>query len=367
TRMSLAVGIQALSALPGFVEKYFCANPTQRIKEDNFYHDMSCFIGTGIGGVHSLEKGLLNFYLGGDMDKLDPQYITRLMINAPEAILVQLFGLRAGGFAISSACATGTDAIGAGIMSILAGYAPVSLVGAVEAPITPNTLAHFYHMGALARPGSGTPQEASRPFDKYRSGFVMGEGGAAFVIADEEFAFKQGWKPIAEILSYSFSADAYSMTDPDPTGEGQSTVMRNALERAGINPDEVDYINAHGTATPYNDKFESIAIRNVFGRAADNIIVGSTKGAEGHLLGAAGAKELSNTIDTVVTGEVPPSLNLTDPDVENGCDLNYAPAQKVKLTKYPVAVSNSKTFTAISNSLAFGGHNSSLLIKKFEN
>ena len=251
-----------------------------------------------------------------------------------------------------SACASGTDAIGQAMLAIARGDADVILTGGAEATITPLALAGFSSMKALST-RNDNPKGACSPFDLNRDGFVMGEGSGILVLEELEHAKTRGAHIIAEIVGYGSSNDAYHMTAPAPDGEGGARCMALALEHAGIRPEDVDYINAHGTSTPYNDKFETAAIKAVFGDHAYKLAVSSTKSMTGHMLGAAGGVEGIITALALEEGFLPPTANYVTPDPE--CDLDYVvnEGRKAELTY------------AVSNSLGFGGHNASIVLKKY--
>jgi 3-oxoacyl-[acyl-carrier-protein] synthase II len=263
------------------------------------------------------------------------------------------YKLRGPNYATVSACATASHAIGDAVRLIKYGDADVMVTGGSEAPITPMGLAGFCSMKALSS-RNDDPKRASRPFDKERDGFVIGEGAGILVLEELEHARKRGAKIYGEIRGIGFTADAHHITAPVPGGEGAVRAMRRCVEDAGINLDDVDYINAHGTSTPYNDKNETAAIRTLFGDHAYKLNVSSTKSMMGHLLGAAGAVELAASVMAVKQGVVPPTINYEFPDPE--CDLNYTPntpqERKVK--------------HAISNTFGFGGHNACVLVSQFE-
>jgi 3-oxoacyl-[acyl-carrier-protein] synthase II len=264
-----------------------------------------------------------------------------------------LVGARGRNYAPSSACSSGSDAIGQAYETIKLGNAKVMVAGGTEAPIMPIVIAAFSNIRALSARNS-VPQEACRPFDSRRNGFVMAEGAAIMVLEDAEYAFERGAPILAELASYSATSDAFHLTQPDPGGESAASAVRLALKRAGVSPDEIDYINAHGTATVLNDRTETVVIKSVFGDRAYDIPVSASKSMLGHLLGAAGSIEAVITVLAMNNGMIPPTINLTHPDPD--CDLDYVPNQarpaRIKIAE--------------SNSFGFGGHNSVLIFREFE-
>jgi 3-oxoacyl-[acyl-carrier-protein] synthase II len=262
------------------------------------------------------------------------------------------FGLRGPNLCVATACAAGTHAIGDAYRLIQHGEADVMLTGGCEAAITPLGLGGFCAMRALSTRNEA-PQEASRPFDKARDGFVMGEGAGVLVLEELEQARRRGAAIYAEIIGYGMSSDAYHMTQPDPEARGVALCMHHALRDAALAPQEVDYINAHGTSTPYNDKYETLAIRKVFGEHAYRLAVSSTKSMTGHLFGGAGGVEALFTVLTVAHDIVPPTINWETRDED--CDLDYVPN-----VARPLPVHR-----AMSNSLGFGGTNASIIFSKY--
>jgi len=263
------------------------------------------------------------------------------------------YGFKGLNYATTSACATSAHAIALGAIHIQRGDADVVIVGGSEASICPMGIGGFNAMKALST-RNDAPEKASRPFDKNRDGFVMGEGSATLILEDYDFAVKRGAPILAELVGIGLTADAYHITAPAPGGEGAVRSMKLCIEDAGIKPEDVDYINAHGTSTPYNDKNETEAIKTLFGDHAYKLVVSSTKSMTGHLLGAAGAIEAVVTVLTLMNNIIPPTINYEEPDPE--CDLNYAPNKAVER----------EVNYAISNAFGFGGHNVSLLFKKYQ-
>jgi 3-oxoacyl-[acyl-carrier-protein] synthase II len=263
-----------------------------------------------------------------------------------------MFGARGANFATVSACASGAHAIGEAFRMIRYGELDAALAGGSEAPVTPLAMAGFCSMRALSTRNED-PAAASRPFERDRDGFVMSEGAAVFVLESETYARRRGAQILAELAGYGATADAHHITAPAPGGEGAARAMQLALESAGLRAADVDYINAHGTSTPLNDKYETMAIHTVFGDHARKLMVSSTKSMTGHLLGAAGAVELLSVVFSLRNDIVPPTINYEVPDPE--CDLDYVPNET---RRAPVHV-------ALSNSLGFGGHNVALAVRKY--
>ena len=251
-----------------------------------------------------------------------------------------------------TACATGTNSIGDAFKAIQRGDADVMITGGTEAPITNMAMAGFSSARALST--NPDPQTASRPFDKNRDGFVIGEGAGIVVLEELEHALKRGAKIYAEVVGYGMTGDAYHITAPAPEGEGGARAMRMALQDANLKPEDIDYINAHGTSTEYNDKFETAAIKEVFGDYAYQVAVSSTKSMTGHLLGATGAVEAIFSVLTIKDGIIPPTINLETPDPD--CDLDYVPNEARR----------KEVNAVLSNSFGFGGHNATLIFKKYE-
>ena len=305
-------------------------------------------IGSGIGGIETLETQH-RVLLERGPSKMSPFTVPLLMINGAAGSVAMRFGLNGPNYASVSACATGAHSIGEAAQMIRNGLADAMIAGGSEAPITPLAFGAFACMGALSR-RNDDPERASRPFDAGRDGFVIAEGGAVIVLEEWEAAQRRGAEILAELVGYSATCDAFHLTQPDPEGAGAASAMRLALDDAGVQPREVGYINAHGTSTPFNDKIESKAIRDVFGDDAP--AVSSTKSATGHLTGAAGAIEAVFSILALTTSTLPPTINQETSDPE--CDLDYVPnsarSQKVDL--------------ALSNSFGFGGHNACLLFRR---
>jgi 3-oxoacyl-[acyl-carrier-protein] synthase II len=278
--------------------------------------------------------------------------IPMLIGNMVSGLASMYWNLQGPNYATCSACATGNHAIGEAWRNIKMNDADVMLAGGAEAAIVPVGIGGFCAMKALST-RNDDPQTASRPFDVDRDGFVMGEGAGVVVVEELEHAKARGARIYCELIGYGNTADAHHLTAPSPGGEGAARCMRMALRSAGLNADQIQYINAHGTSTPQGDIAETLAVKSVFGDHARRLVVSSTKGATGHMLGAAGAAELVVCVKAMQTGLVPPTINLQNPDPQ--CDLDYAPNQAREL---PVDA-------AINNSFGFGGHNATTLIRRF--
>ncbi|MBO0777993.1 MAG: beta-ketoacyl-ACP synthase II [Ktedonobacteraceae bacterium] len=309
-------------------------------------------IGSGVGGLMTLHEQFAVLHEKGPK-RVSPFLVPMMMTNAAPGMVSLLTGAQGPTWAAVSACATGGNAIGEACETIRRGAARAMLAGGAEKAVTPLAMAAFANMHALSR-RNDDPQGASRPFDAERDGFVMGEGAGMLVLEDLDFASERGAPILAELVGYGSTADAYHITEPAPGGEGLVRAIRYALRSAGLRPEQVDYINAHGTATRFNDATETQAIKTCFGEYAYQLAISSTKSMLGHTFGAAGAIEAAISILSIVDGIIPPTINLEHPDPE--CDLDYVPGQA---RKAPVRV-------ALSNSMGFGGHNTCLLFKRFE-
>ncbi|WP_035292997.1 beta-ketoacyl-ACP synthase II [Clostridium sp. KNHs214] len=319
----------------------------EKINKERF----GVLVGSGVGGILTLE-GEHKKLLEKGPSRVSPFMIPMLIGNMAAGNIAIKFGAKGPCTTVVTACATGTNAIGDAFRLIEHGYADVVIAGGSEGSITPLTVAGFASLTALSK--SEDPKRASIPFDKERDGFVIGEGAGIVVLESLEHAKKRGAKIYAEMKGYSMTCDAYHITSPAPDGEGGARAMKLAIEDAGIKEEDIDYINAHGTSTPYNDKFETAAIKNVFGERAYKIPVSSTKSMTGHLLGAAGAVEAIICIRALQEGFIPPTVGYKVKDEE--CDLDYVPnvGRKQDITY------------ALSNSLGFGGHNATIIIKKWD-
>jgi len=309
-------------------------------------------IASGIGGIETLEREIIVGYTKG-YDRISPYLIPMMIPDMASGLIAIKYRFKGPNYCTVSACASSAHAIGDAFRLIRYGDADVMVVGGSEAPIIPTAVAGFSSMKALST-RNDEPEKASRPFDRDRDGFVMGEGAAVLVLEEYEHAMRRGAKIYAELVGYGATADAYHITAPCVDGEGAVKCMLRALEDAKLSPDEVDYINAHGTSTKLNDAVETLVIKKVFGERAYKIPVSSTKSMIGHPLGAAGAIEAVATIMTIHTGIIHPTINYENPDPE--CDLDYVPNEARK----------KEVNVAISNSFGFGGHNVCLVFKKFE-
>ena len=310
------------------------------------------FIASGIGGFSTIEREHKALIEGGPR-RISPFFIPAAIINLAAGQVSIRFGAKGPNSATCTACSASAHAIGDAFEIIRRNDADVMIAGGSEAAITPLGVGGFAAMRALST-RNDEPQRASRPFDKDRDGFIIGEGAGVLILEELEHARRRGATIYAEIVGYGMSSDAYHMTAPSEDGDGARRVMAMAVRKAGIPPSDVDYINAHGTSTPYNDKLETLAIRNCFGEHADKLAISSTKSMTGHLLGGAGGLEAGITALAVHHQVVPPTINLDDPDPE--CDLDYVPHQSRQLSiRY-----------ALSNSFGFGGTNAALLFKRYE-
>lgn len=319
--------------------------------DDGNAERVGVLVGAGLGGLPSIER--YHTLLGeGGPKKISPFFIPMLIINlAPGHISIR-YGAKGPNLSSVSACATGTHSIGDAFHIIARGDADAMIAGGTESTVTPLGIGGFAAMKALSDTNNDTPEKASRPFDKSRDGFVLAEGAGIVVMEEYESAKKRGAKIYAEVVGYGLTGDAYHMTAPSAGGEGAARCMKMALKNAGVSPDKVTYINAHGTSTPFNDLNESLAIKSVFGDHAYKLMVSSTKSMTGHLLGAAGGVEAVFTCLAMEKGVVPPTINYETPDPE--CDLDYVPN----------TARDAKIEYAMSNSLGFGGTNATLLFKK---
>ncbi len=309
-------------------------------------------LGTGIGGLGSLVQGVETLMTRGP-DRVSPFMVPMMLADTAPGLIAIAYGFRGPNMAVVTACASGTNAIGEAMHLIRRGDADVVIAGGAEAAILPIAVAAFNVMGAISTRNE-EPERASRPFDRTRDGFVMGEGAGILVLERLEHARARGARIYAEVAGYGASADAYHITAPLENGEGAALAMRQALADAGLSPRDVDYINAHGTSTPLNDKSETQAIKAVFGEAAYDVSISSTKSMIGHLLGAAGAVEAIVCIRAITDGIIPPTINYEHPDPE--CDLDYVPNTA---RRKPVRV-------AMSNSFGFGGHNACVIFRCYE-
>ncbi|MBI3940226.1 MAG: beta-ketoacyl-ACP synthase II [Acidobacteria bacterium] len=309
-------------------------------------------IGSGIGGFSTIEREHA-ILLDKGSRRLSPFFIPSSIVNLASGQISILFGAKGPNLAPCTACTTSTHALGDAFRIITYGDADAMIAGGSEAAITPMGVGGFAAMRALST-RNDEPERASRPFDRDRDGFVLGEGAGILILEELEFARRRDARILAEFVGYGMSADAYHITTPSEDGDGATRVMRNTLRDAGVSPEQVQYINAHGTSTPFNDKIESGAIRRVFGQHASRLAVSSTKSMTGHLLGAAGGLEAGFTVLAIRDQIAPPTINYENPDPE--CDLDYVPNQARKL---------SITY-AMSNSFGFGGTNGCIMFKRFD-
>jgi 3-oxoacyl-[acyl-carrier-protein] synthase II len=329
-----------------------------RVNGDVDANRFGMVFGTGIGGIGIMLEGHKTLLERGPR-RVSPFMLPHMLPDSPSGQVSIEFGIRGPNMAIVSACATGGHAVGEAMEAIVRGQADIMLGAGTEAPLVALAFAGFGQMRALGTPkdpdtGAYDPAMASRPFDATRDGFVVSEGAAVLVLEELEHARARGARPIAEVIGYGSSADAFDMAAPAERGEGNQRAMRMALARAGIGPEQVDYINAHGTSTPLNDRYETMAIRDVFGEHADRLMVSSTKSMIGHAMGAAGAIEAYVCAKVLESGCVPPTINLRHPDPELTLDYvpNEARAANVRV--------------ALSNSMGLGGHNSTVILRRVE-
>lgn len=320
-------------------------------KEDR--ERIGVIVGSGIGGMWTYHRQQETLWQSNGPHRISPFFIPMMIADIAPGRISMRYGLKGPNYATTSACATSSHSIGDAFILIQRGDADVMITGGAEAAITPMGIGGFNAMKALST-RNDAPEKASRPFDKQRDGFVMGEGAGILVLEEYGHAVKRGARIYAEIAGIGFTADAHHITEPAPGGEGAVRSMRMAIRDAGLQPEDIQYINTHGTSTPVGDKSETAAIKTVFGEHAYKMAINSTKSMVGHLLGAAGAVEAIATILSVQQNKVHPTINQEEPDPE--CDLNYIPN---KAQEWEI-------HAAISNTFGFGGHNASLLVKKFQ-
>jgi len=313
--------------------------------------EVGAFIGSGIGGLSTLEKQHSILESKGPA-RVSPFLIPMQILNMASGLFSMYYGLKGPNVATCSACATATHALGEAWRTLKMGDAKVMFAGGAEAAVTPVGIGGFSAMKAMSTRNS-EPKRASRPFDADRAGFVMGEGAAVLVLEELEHAKQRGANILAELVGYGNTADAHHMTSPSPDGEGAARCMKMALRSAGMDPEAISYINAHGTSTPQGDICETSAIKTVFGDHAKKLCVSSTKGATGHMLGAAGAIEMTVCTLALRDQQVPPTINYETPDPE--CDLDYVPNQARDIPVQAI----------MNNSFGFGGHNACVVAKKF--
>ncbi|KEP25889.1 MULTISPECIES: beta-ketoacyl-ACP synthase II [Bacillus] len=309
------------------------------------------WVGSGIGGLETFEEQF-EVYSNKGARRVSPFFVPMMIPDMATGQISIALGAKGVNSCTVTACATGTNSIGDAFKVIQRGDADAMITGGTEAPLTKMSFAGFCANKALST--NPDPDTASRPFDKNRDGFVMGEGAGVIVLEELEHALKRGATIYAEIVGYGSTGDAYHITAPAPNGEGGVRAMKEAIRDAGLSVEEIDYINAHGTSTPYNDKFETMAIKEVFGEHANQLAISSTKSMTGHLLGAAGGVEAIFSVLAIKDSVIPPTINLETPDEE--CDLDYV-ANEARSKEVQVA---------LSNSLGFGGHNATIIFKKYE-
>eukprot|EP00310_Coccolithus_braarudii_P025004 CAMPEP_0183333360 /NCGR_PEP_ID=MMETSP0164_2-20130417/2280_1 /TAXON_ID=221442 /ORGANISM="Coccolithus pelagicus ssp braarudi, Strain PLY182g" /LENGTH=536 /DNA_ID=CAMNT_0025502269 /DNA_START=13 /DNA_END=1621 /DNA_ORIENTATION=- len=321
--------------------------PESALKSDR----AAILVGTAFGGMDTFEKQVLNLNAG---KKVSPFSIPALLANTAAGILAIELGCTGPNYGVVSACAAGTHALGDALRILKYGEAEVAIAGGSEAAMTPFSYAGFSAMKAMCSKYNDDPKTASRPFDAERAGFVMGEGAGMLVLETESHALARGANILCELGGYAATCDAHHITTPHPEGAGLAMCLERALADADVPLADVDYINAHGTSTAYNDRFETMAIKKVFGELSSKLAVSSTKSMTGHTLGAAGGIEAAICVKMMQTGDVPPTINYQTPDPE--CDLNYVPNKAIHIEE-PTA--------AISDNLGFGGHNAALVFKAY--
>ena len=314
---------------------------------------VAVLIGSGVGGFLTITEQMNNLATRGPR-RVSPFTVPMMLGDMASGQVSMMFGIKGPNFSVVSACATGADSIGEAAEMIRRGRVDVAIAGGTEAAICPIGIAGFNSCKALSL-RNDEPERASRPFDAERDGFVLGEGAGVMVLESESHAKSRGAKAICELAGYGATSDAHHVTQPHPEGEGAAAAMDLAIEQAGIPPSEVNYVNAHGTSTPFNDKFETLAMKRVFGGHAYKMLVSSTKSMTGHLLGASGGIEAAFAAMAISESVVPPTINLENPDPD--CDLDYTP----NLAK------RGAVHVSMSNSLGFGGHNASLVFREYAN
>ena len=352
---SLYVSKKDIKKMDTFI--HYAMGATHHAMEDSGFHvtpenaeRVAVVIGSGIGGLPLIESQHRRVWEGGP-DRFSPFFIPGLIANMPSGQVSIKYGAKGPNLATVTACTTGAHAIGEAYRMIQYGDADAAITGGAEAVITPLAVGGFAAMRALST-RNDEPQRASRPWDKGRDGFVIGEGAGVVILEEWDAAVARGADIYAELVGYGMSGDAYHISAPSEDGDGPARVMKNTLNDAGVNADEIDYINAHGTSTPLGDKVETIAVKRVFGDRAKKVAISSTKSMTGHLLGAAGGLEMGILALTVKHGVIPPTINYEEPDPD--CDLDYVPnVAREKKIRY-----------ALTNSFGFGGTNGCLLLKK---
>lgn len=324
-----------------------------------------CIIGSGIGGVEWFEENCNLFYAAGggynSLRAINNFLIPALISNTASGVVAIEQGAKGPNYCVTTACASGTHSIGAALKHMRDGEADIMLAGGSEAAITPLCYAGFVALTAMVTKFNDTPEKASRPFDKDRGGFVMGEGCGVLLLETEEHALARGAKIYCELAGYGSSCDAYHITAPDAEGTGLKRCMEMALSDGSVAKEDVGYINAHGTSTQLNDKIETKAIKDVFGDHARNLKISSIKSMIGHSLGAAGGIEAVICAKIMKEGIIPPTINLDNPDIEAGCDLDYVPNHAYH---YPTPADIPKAI--LSDNLGFGGHNAAIVFRKYE-
>jgi 3-oxoacyl-[acyl-carrier-protein] synthase II len=329
---------------------HFAMEDSGLVIDESNAERVGVLVGAGLGGLPSIERYHTALQEGG-YKKISPFFIPMLIINLAPGHISMRYGAKGPNISSVSACATATHSMGDAYEIIKRGDADAMIAGGTESTITPLGIGGFAVMKALSD-RNDDPQAASRPFEKNRNGFVMGEGAGIVVMEEYEAAKRRGAKIYAEVAGYGLTGDAYHLTAPAPGGEGAARCMKMALAKGGINPSEVDYINAHGTSTPMNDLYETMAVKTVFGDHAKSLMVSSTKSMTGHALGAAGGLEAVFTLMTMEKSVVPPTINYSEPDPE--CDLDYVPN----------TARDAEVKVAMSNNFGFGGTNASILFRK---
>jgi 3-oxoacyl-[acyl-carrier-protein] synthase II len=316
--------------------------------EGELADEVGVIVGTGVGGLTSVDQAAATLQSEGPM-RVSPLTAVNMLPDMSSGQVAIAFGLRGPNFCVISACATGSNVIGEAAEIIRRGDAVAMVAAGTEAPICPLGLAAFHRTGSLST-RNDEPERASRPFDADRDGFVVAEGAGAVILERLDFALARGATPIAELIGYATTADAFHVSAPDAEGRGAARAMARALAKAGLEPGDLDYINAHGTSTPLNDRSETIAIKKALGESAYKVPISSSKSMLGHLLGAAGVVEAIVCAQTIGNGVIPPTINYETPDPE--CDLDFVPnvARKAQVR------------TAMSNSFGFGGHNATLVL-----
>ncbi len=351
-----ALGRKEAKRLDRFAQ-FACAAALEALEHANLNMEkedadrVGVLIGSGVGGIITITDQH-KILLQKGPKRVSPFLIPMMLGDMASGQVSMMIGAKGPNFSTVSACATGADSIGEALEMIRRERADVVIAGGTEAAVCEIGVAGFNSCMALSTRNED-PQGASRPFDSGRDGFVLGEGAGLIVLESLKHAEQRGANILAELSGYGASSDAHHVTQPHPEGEGAARAMKWAIEDAGIAPDKVDYINAHGTSTPLNDKYETIAMKRMYGDHAYKLAISSTKSMTGHLLGAAGGIEAAFTVLAIKDGVVPPTININDPDPD--CDLNYVPNNAIKQT----------VNVAMSNSLGFGGHNASLVFKRF--